>query len=267
MEYNGPYTIQEFQKKFDKYFKGIINKDSFFKKYNDHHFSSKGKYIRPYLVYLGAEENNNLLDKIFDIGVVVELIHNYSLIHDDLKCMDNDIFRRGKKTIHVEFGEAEAVLYGDYLLTKAMTFALSQDIPKYAIYEIFGSAMEMLEGQFRDIVKEKKDYNTYESIYRQKTGSLFEAAYYSGYMLAKRNDEKTYEYIQRLGVYFQMLNDYTNDTSENTMREDGEEEFIIDLKIKKRDLICECEDNLLSRGYYRLVEYMYEQAVGKDKQL
>ena len=76
-------------------------------------FSTAGKRLRPLLVLAGCEAANGDRSAALRAGVAVELIHAYSLIHDDMPCMDNDVLRRGKPTVHVQFGEAQAILAGD----------------------------------------------------------------------------------------------------------------------------------------------------------
>ena len=84
-------------------------------------FFSGGKRFRPFLSYLAAQTLNLSFDDIFPIALATELVHTYSLIHDDLPCMDNDDFRRGQPTNHKKFGEDIALLAGDALLTDAFT--------------------------------------------------------------------------------------------------------------------------------------------------
>ena len=86
---------------------------------------NKGKRVRPLLALSTCLDlDDQKIDSCFDVAVALEMIHNYSLIHDDLPCMDNDDVRRGKPTVHVEFDEAIAVLTGNFLLTQAFTVVL-----------------------------------------------------------------------------------------------------------------------------------------------
>ena len=124
-------TYREFRNIFQKAFSEIAPDKEIAEEYN-YFFSHPGKYIRPYLVYLGAISGNSnpRMKTVIEIGIIIELIHSYSLIHDDLPCMDNDMFRRNQRTVHIVFGEHRAVLLGDYLLNKGILLVISYDFEK-----------------------------------------------------------------------------------------------------------------------------------------
>ncbi|MCS7243832.1 MAG: polyprenyl synthetase family protein [Candidatus Calescibacterium sp.] len=122
-------------------------------------FQLSGKFLRPFLLYKVAEFiNPSKRDCVLPFALSLELIHNYSLIHDDLPCMDNADFRRGYPTVHKKFGEAEAVLAGDMLLSLAFEYASeSRDFEPNKILRVikkisqYSSYRYLITGQFFDI--------------------------------------------------------------------------------------------------------------------
>lgn len=122
-----------------------------------------GKRIRPILMYMMCDLVNESYEKIEDIAVALEFIHCYSLVHDDLPAMDNDMYRRGKLTTHIKYDEATAILVGDVLLTEAFNIvANSKFIKPENKVEIIKKLSEyagfygMVGGQFVDIQSERK---------------------------------------------------------------------------------------------------------------
>jgi geranylgeranyl diphosphate synthase type II len=183
-----------------------------------------GKRIRPILCLAAAEACGGDMAPAMPVACALELIHTYSLIHDDLPAMDNDDFRRGKPTSHKVFGEAVAILAGDALLTEAFVLLSRAEKVRHAaerrlaiIQEIAHAAgiAGMVGGQVLDIRVEKNDLDCVglTDIHRRKTGALIMAAVKSGAILAGASDEK----IQALGVYgchigiaFQIADDILN---------------------------------------------------------
>lgn len=183
-----------------------------------------GKRIRPILCLAAAEACGGDMAPAIPVACALELIHTYSLIHDDLPAMDNDDFRRGKPTSHKVFGEAVAILAGDALLTEAFVLLSRAEKVRLAaerrlavIQEIASAAgiAGMVGGQALDIraVKIQPDFTGLTDIHRRKTGALIVAAVKSGAILAGASDEK----IQALGVYgshigiaFQIADDILN---------------------------------------------------------
>ncbi len=183
-----------------------------------------GKRIRPILCLAAAEACGGDMAPVMPAACALELIHTYSLIHDDLPAMDNDDFRRGKPTSHKVFGEAMAILAGDALLTEAFVLLSRAEKVRLAaerrlavIQEIASAAgiAGMVGGQALDIRAEKiqLDIAGLTDIHRRKTGALIVAAVKSGAILAGASDDK----IQALGVYgshigiaFQIADDILN---------------------------------------------------------
>lgn len=183
-----------------------------------------GKRIRPILCLAAAEAVGGDLVPAIPVACALELIHTYSLIHDDLPAMDNDDFRRGKPTCHKVFGEGMAILVGDALLTEAFVLLsraekvmLSAERRLAVIQEIARAAGigGMVGGQALDVMSEKTgaDEKTLEEIHRRKTGALIVAAVRSGALIFNAGKEKIQaltEYGMNLGQAFQIADDILN---------------------------------------------------------
>ena len=181
-----------------------------------------GKRIRPVLAIASAETFGGLTDSIIDIACAVELIHTYSLIHDDLPAIDNDDMRRGMPTCHKVFGEAMAILAGDALLTSAFdvmanTHASTDEerlLLLKTIQEIARAAGStgMVGGQVVDIESEGKDvaFPVLEYIHIHKTGELILASIRAGAIMKNAGDkelEAMTRYGEAIGLAFQIADD------------------------------------------------------------
>jgi geranylgeranyl diphosphate synthase type II len=184
-----------------------------------------GKRIRPILCMAGAEAVGGSADHVLPVACAIELIHSYSLIHDDLPAMDNDDFRRGKPTNHKVFGEAVAVLAGDGLLTLAFNLMARYGLEKQGektallrVIDLIASAAGckgMVGGQVVDITYEGKDPDpaVVEYIHRHKTGALIAASVTAGTILAGGTEEEVgavNRYGQEIGLVFQIADDILN---------------------------------------------------------
>jgi geranylgeranyl diphosphate synthase type II len=172
-----------------------------------------GKRLRPILALAGAEAVGGELEPVLPTACALELIHTYSLIHDDLPAMDDDDFRRGRPTSHKVFGEAIAILAGDALLTLAFELLARHATPPVVaeVAEAAGTA-GMIGGQVVDIQSEGKrvDAQTLEYIHRHKTAALIRASLLSGARLAGAPPaqlEAIGEAGGRLGLAFQIVDD------------------------------------------------------------
>jgi len=163
---------------------------------------SGGKRLRPKLVLLTVEALGGDLDEALAPAVALEMIHTYSLIHDDLPCMDDDDFRRGKPTVHRAFDEATAVLAGDLLLTHAFLI-LAHKPELVAILAEAAGAEGMLGGQLLDL-QECKDVDLLHGL---KTGALFRCALHFGALLGKADPKPFIEFGESFGLLFQALDD------------------------------------------------------------
>jgi len=183
-----------------------------------------GKRIRPILCLAAAEAVGGDLGPAIPVACSLELIHAYSLIHDDLPAMDNDDFRRGKPTCHKVFGEDIAILAGDALLTEAFVLLsgmekvrLSAERRLAVIQEIAQAAgiCGMVGGQALDVLSGKftPDENTLREIHRRKTGALIVAAIKSGAIISNAGKDKIQalaEYGINVGLAFQIADDILN---------------------------------------------------------
>ncbi len=202
-----------------EYFK---NKGSYNKKVYeamDYSLNAGGKRIRPLLLLLTYMLYKNDFEEVLPIASAVEMIHTYSLIHDDLPCMDNDDLRRGKPTNHKVFGEAVAVLAGDGLLNEAMSIMFKNCINKNknvikacnVIVQSAG-AEGMVGGQTVDIISEntKIPIDQLYYMHSKKTGAIIKSSILAGAMLgeASASDIDNLEYYgQKLGLAFQIKDD------------------------------------------------------------
>lgn len=186
-----------------------------------------GKRVRPILAIAAAEAVGKASDSVLPVAASLELIHTYSLIHDDLPAMDNDDFRRGKPTNHKVYGEAMAILAGDALLT--MAFELCAGAPSeegieasrqvQLIRELAVGAghVGMVGGQVLDIQAENQDIDlaTLQSIHKHKTGMLIRAAVRMGAIAGGATANQLNDltvYAENIGLAFQIADDVLNVT-------------------------------------------------------
>lgn len=183
-----------------------------------------GKRVRPALCYAAAQlQGTSLPPAARRAAVAVELIHCYSLAHDDLPCMDNDALRRGKPTVHIAYGEANALLVGDILQSMAFEVLASrlfetQTVPDAALQlrqmQLLATASsKMVCGQVLDLQAEGQqlNQNQLESIHRNKTGALIQAAILMGASAVLVANDVNYpilrQFGQALGLAFQVQDD------------------------------------------------------------
>lgn len=167
---------------------------------------SGGKRLRPILCLAAAEAVGGKAEEALTPACAIELLHTYSLIHDDLPAMDNDDLRRGQPTSHKKFGEANAILTGDALLT--LTFEWLADYPALAkeLAQAAGS-QGIIAGQVEDMSPHGDDL---EFIHLNKTAKLFQAAVRIGALAGqakKRELQALSEYGEKIGLAFQLMDD------------------------------------------------------------
>ena len=176
-----------------------------------------GKRIRPCLLLLvarmlGAEERTAM-----PFACALEMVHCYSLIHDDLPAMDDDAMRRGRPSNHVRFGEANAILAGDGLLTKAALLLAEQPGFDAAKQTILLGAYDMVSGQSDDLNLSERSADVLERIHRRKTGALFRAACRAGAFIADPAEaDRMGEFGDTLGLLFQMTDDLLDEEKDRT---------------------------------------------------
>ena len=184
-----------------------------------------GKRLRPILCLAAAEAVDGMTDEVVRAACVLELIHTYSLIHDDLPAMDNDELRRGQPTCHIAFDEATAVLAGDGLLTLAFQILSSNNFTNERQALIWLKVLHrialaagyegMIEGQMRDMASEgtRLERDALEAMHALKTGALIEASVHSGAVLGGGSPvqiEQLGIYAQNIGLAFQVADDILN---------------------------------------------------------
>jgi geranylgeranyl diphosphate synthase, type II len=189
-----------------------------------------GKRLRPVLAMEAARMihgNGDLPAGVEELGAAIEMLHTYSLIHDDLPAMDNDDLRRGKPTCHVVFGEDIAILAGDALQTRAYEVLASLGCPASATVEIIrliaqatGTVEGMIGGQVLDVEGEgtKPTAELVEAIHRAKTGALIRVSIVSGgvYAGATQNDvRRLTEFGRKAGLAFQIVDDVLDMTQDS----------------------------------------------------
>ena len=188
-----------------------------------------GKRVRPILMILTYLLYKDKLEEVLPFAASMEMIHTYSLIHDDLPSMDNDTLRRGKNTNHIEYGEARAILAGDGLLNEAMIIMLNEclsleerKIKAANIIAKAAGAEGMILGQIIDIESENKKISeeTLLKMHKNKTGELIKASILSGAILgeaSKRDLELLCEYGEKLGLAFQIKDDILDVTGDEKL--------------------------------------------------
>lgn len=188
-----------------------------------------GKRIRPILVLEFCRVLSGNVEAALDLACAVEMIHTYSLIHDDLPCMDDDDFRRGQPSCHKEFGEEYALLAGDGLLTLAFETALKggegikpeNKIKAVRTLAELAGIRGMVGGQVIDLQSEgtSPTIDKLHSIDRLKTGALIKASVLLGCYAANITDDKVIssavEYAECIGLAFQIVDDILDITSDS----------------------------------------------------
>ncbi|MFS0751485.1 polyprenyl synthetase family protein [Oceanobacillus sp. 1P07AA] len=185
-----------------------------------------GKRLRPILMFASYEVYGKTLDKVMSSAVALEMIHTYSLIHDDLPAMDDDDYRRGKLTNHKQFNEATAILAGDALLTYSFQLISSDELlsseEKVQLIRILSEASGpsgMVAGQILDMEAEKQavSLNEMEEIHALKTGELIRFAIFAGAYLGGASDNQLKhltDYAYYLGLIFQVQDDILDITGD-----------------------------------------------------
>lgn len=185
-----------------------------------------GKRVRPLCVYYGARAigKEAEVDEVICLAVAIELIHNYSLVHDDLPAMDNDDYRRGKLSVHKKFGHANGILIGDQLLTLASCVLLdgARTFGSHfarAAQEITSAAKRMVLGQANDL-QGCETADDFLEMYSQKTAALIVGAFGAGAICAGADFEqigKIGEYALNIGIAFQLADDLLDEGEEGSI--------------------------------------------------
>lgn len=185
---------------------------------------SGGKYIRPMFFFLLLEDKGMNSENYYNVGLAIEMVHTYSLIHDDLPAMDNDDMRRGLPSAHKKYGEANAILLGDLLLTHAFSKIIDNSILEKDTQVLFikylvnasGAMHGMISGQIKDIENEhykEMKINDLKQIHREKTGAMISLPATLAFQILSDefNDfekKKIDELFSMIGEMYQIQDDY-----------------------------------------------------------
>ncbi len=168
---------------------------------------SGGKRIRPVLCLAVTDAAGGSIDEALPAAAAIELVHTFSLVHDDLPAMDDDDERRGRPSAHVAFGEGVALLAGDALLAEALRLALDLRNDRRSRASSSNATLGMIGGQYRDITGDDADL---EQLHRLKTGRLFVAAVRMGLDVARVTGAEREPWIafgDDVGLLFQVVDD------------------------------------------------------------
>jgi farnesyl diphosphate synthase len=188
-----------------------------------------GKRVRPLLIYATASLTGKELDQVPGVdacAVAVELFHTYSLVHDDLPCMDNDDLRRGRPTVHKAFDEASALLVGDALQTMAFQLIAqsalndAQKVQVITSLSMAGGMAGMAGGQAIDLASVGKQLkqSELEQMHRLKTGALLRTAVQIGAIAVNLNEQEKKSldvFASSLGLAFQVVDDVLDASSDS----------------------------------------------------
>ncbi|WP_264191135.1 polyprenyl synthetase family protein [Fictibacillus halophilus] len=181
--------------------------------------SAGGKRLRPILALAVMESFQKDPEFVLDAACAIEFVHTYSLIHDDLPSMDNDDFRRGKLTSHKVFGEAQAILAGDALLTESFSMVTDnvflnadQKVKLLSVLSRAAGAEGMVGGQVEDLEGENQELTLkeLESIHEKKTGKMLECSVLTGGIAADATEGELLAlqlYARHIGIAFQIQDD------------------------------------------------------------
>ncbi|MEX0961543.1 MAG: polyprenyl synthetase family protein [Simkaniaceae bacterium] len=210
--------MKEYREKIDQRLKDHLLKikNPLIAEMSEYALFSGGKRLRPLLVLAVLEAFNRPIEKGLDAAIALELIHTYSLIHDDLPCMDDDDFRRGLPTLHKKYDEASAVLTGDFLLTFAFdVLSSSSDIEPLMRLKLIkklaiaGGASGLIGGQLLDL-STSIDRDNFKKIYELKTGALIRCAFEFGALISECGPAAFSEISligEKLGLGYQIADD------------------------------------------------------------
>ncbi|MAU92649.1 MAG: hypothetical protein CMJ93_00345 [Planctomycetes bacterium] len=182
----------------------------------------KGKRIRPALCCLVADTGGQN-EAVMRTAMAIEAVHTYSLVHDDLPAMDDDCLRRGRATVHVEFGEATAILCGDALLTYAFELLATADVAaeqRIELVRVLSQAVGhngMVMGQHLDVdaTSQSLSFEALQNIHLLKTTALIASAIEMGAVLTGQNTDKWREFGGHIGMLFQVVDDILDATADS----------------------------------------------------
>lgn len=271
-------SLTDFEARAENYFKKLSSENEELSDFIDsltYSFFSGGKRVRPHLLYTISDDLKINPDNVFCAAFAIELVHTYSLIHDDLPAMDDDKYRRGKLTHHAKFGEASAILAGDALLTLAFeVLAEGYDGVKLkSILKTLSSSaglLGMVGGQALDCLTLKRSTMIFNQIHYLKTAKLFEFCFLAPGYLAGLKVEKLHA-LKALGRDLGLLFQLQDDLFDLDKADDRKEENIISVvsKTQLENLIADkktgIKNNLLHFGTLPKTQDLIEKVFKRVK--
>ena len=206
----------ELQNRINSYLNSNLNSNNQIEEAIKFALSAPGKRVRPTLIYLVGDFYNVALENLDSLALAKEIIHSYSLVHDDLPCMDDDDLRRGQPTLHKKYSEATAVLAGDAMQSLAIEIILKDDkLSNELKVSIIKLLMEkighkgMILGQALDINFEQESVDKEQILQMNylKTGLLIEFSILAPLMVANKSQNKWNKIARNIGVSFQLIDD------------------------------------------------------------
>ena len=206
----------DLQKRINSKLNSYLNSNSQIEEAIKFALSAPGKRVRPLLLYLVGDIYNISLERLDSLALASEIIHTYSLVHDDLPCMDDDDLRRGQPTLHKKYSEATAVLAGDAMQSLAIQIILEDDKlsneHKVSILKLLVESIGykgMILGQEQDISFERKSVNKDEIIQMNylKTGLLIEFCILAPLIIADKEENEWNTIAKNVGIAFQLIDD------------------------------------------------------------
>ena len=206
----------ELQKRINSKLNSYLNLNSQIEEAIKFALTAPGKRVSPTLIYLVGDIYNVSLERLDSLALASEIIHTYSLVHDDLPCMDDDDLRRGQPTLHKKYSESTAVLAGDAMQSLAIQIILEDinlsDELKVSIVKLLMKNIGyegMILGQAQDISFEQKTVNKQEIIQMNylKTGLLIEFCILAPLMIANKIDDEWNIISRNIGIAFQLIDD------------------------------------------------------------
>ncbi len=231
---------------------------------------SGGKRFRPYLIFLFGKEYKLSNSIILNLATAVEMLHNYSLVHDDLPAMDNDKYRRGKKTTHYRYNEFIAILAGCGLLTKTYenlsnkNFKLSDNIKLKLIEHLTKISGEqgLLKGQYLDLSQNNKSITKRIEINKLKTGKLMSYCC-SAVGIASKKNKNTVNKLSKIGLFIGEIFQINDDLEDYPRMKKQDKFLLLDYKaMLYKKIINELKIlRVKSRKIYLLIDYLIDLKV------
>lgn len=268
--------ISDFEAYCEETFKGLkADVEPLFFKSLVYSFFSGGKRFRPRFIFALGQDFKINIKKLFPAALALELIHTYSLVHDDLPAMDNDVYRRGKLTHHSKYGEASAVLAGDALQTLAFQ-VLAESYSDNVLKELVLSLSKcsglhgMVGGQVLDCLTEKRDVEIFQKIHLLKTAKLFEFCARSVGTVGEMNKDKIEELSAlglQAGLLFQLQDDLldedkTNERPEENILHSIDKKTLLEtIEEKKADVLSRLKKLDLEKksSFLKLIEQLFNR--------